>query len=113
MSTVTSRKPRVKPVRFARLWKGENLDILTLIIGEGEKQTRQDYYLYRIDGAAFGLAFKVEKLMVDGGDVYHVNLDPANGHHSCECLGHVKHGHKTRCKHVASLLALRAAGRLA
>ena len=41
--------------------------------------------------------------------VYHVVLDKARGHHSCECLGHLHHSH---CKHVDGLLALDKAGRL-
>jgi hypothetical protein len=82
--------------------------VLWLTVGE----QRTGYYLSALP-SDFGLAFKLEKFGIEGGEIYHVNLDTQTGNHSCECLGHVKHGHKIRCKHVASLLALRGAGKLA
>jgi hypothetical protein len=85
----------------------DSFRVLWLTVGK----TLTGYYLAALP-SDFGLAFRLEKFGIEGGAVYHVNLDPQTGQHSCECLGHVKHGHKTRCKHVASLLALRAAGKL-
>jgi hypothetical protein len=41
---------------------------------------------------------------------YDVRLDGPRS--SCECLGHLRHGQRTTCKHVAALLALTAAGQL-
>jgi hypothetical protein len=67
--------------------------------------TETDYWLQAIP-ADFGTAFKLEKFAKDGGEVYHVNLDAKRGHHTCECLGHLRWGHRTQCRHVAALLAL-------
>jgi hypothetical protein len=66
------------------------------------------YLLRPVKSQIGGAGWRVEKL--DGGDAYHVLL---NGRQStCECLGHLRHGHKTLCKHVAALAALTAAGKL-
>jgi predicted nucleic acid-binding Zn finger protein len=43
--------------------------------------------------------------------VYHVHLDDATGD-SCDCLGHIRWGHKTVCKHVAGIKACLQAGRI-
>jgi hypothetical protein len=83
-------------------------DFAVLTLTVGAKSTH--YYLSRVP-SDFGIAYRLEKFGIEGADVYNVLL-AADGNHVCECLGHLKHGHKTRCKHVASLLALRAAGRL-
>jgi len=54
------------------------------------------------------LGYQLEKL--DGQmqvvTVYHVLLDARDGYSSCDCLGHLRHGH---CKHVAGILVLRQA----
>ena len=54
--------------------------------------------------ADFGRGFELTKA---DGTLYHVCLDGLASH--CCCKGHSKHGH---CKHVDSLAALEAAGRL-
>jgi hypothetical protein len=83
-------------------------------VGEGEKARKYGYYLEAIP-ADFGVAFRLTKLehQVEAGmpDHYHVHLDP-RGRHSCECLGHLRHGHKTVCRHVAACVALVANGKL-
>lgn len=62
-------------------------------------------YLMTEIGSDFGRAFAVEK--AEDGTVYHVLLDGAES--SCECMGHLRHGH---CKHVSGLSALIDAGKL-
>jgi len=43
---------------------------------------------------------------------YHIVLDAQRGQHRCECMGHLRHGHQSPCKHIAALLALDKAGQL-
>lgn len=109
--TTTTRKPRVKPSRKANVTrpnsKGER--ILTLTETTGTKVKGASYYLTLIP-SDFGTGYRLEKFAIDGGDVYEVNLS-ADGN-TCCCLGHLRHGHKTVCKHIASLTALTAAGKL-
>jgi hypothetical protein len=88
---------------------------LLITEGDGEKAKRCGYYLTPVpcDG---GVAYHFEKFSTDeGGDAeardYDVYLS-AHGNHSCECKGHLRWGHKTRCRHVAALLALIAQGKL-
>jgi hypothetical protein len=58
----------------------------------------------------YGTAFELEKFSDE--TVYHVNIGGEDGHPSCECAGHLRWGHRTTCKHIASLTALVAAGRI-
>jgi hypothetical protein len=87
---------------------------LLVTVGTGDKAQRFGYYLQPLP-ADFGLAFRLTKLahQVEAGmpDHYDVRLDP-RGRHSCECLGHLRHGHKTVCRHVAACVALVASGKL-
>src|SRR4051794_1559880 len=71
---------------------------------EGRPET--SFWLTRLR-ADFGLAFELKKFVAEGGEVYHVNLSPADGRHSCECKGWLKWN---RCRHVAALTALIASG---
>ncbi len=68
--------------------------------------------LYRIEAirCEFGSsAFHVSENRT-GATVYDVLLDGFDeNRHSCECLGHYRHGH---CKHIKALLDLRAKGEL-
>ena len=63
------------------------------------------YFLKPIVCDLGGLGLQLTK---HDGEVYHVRLDGTSSH--CDCRGHIRWGH---CKHVESLLALQAAGRLA
>jgi hypothetical protein len=60
-----------------------------------------------------GLGYRVEKLGTEPSDgPYTVCLDAErglDGQHSCECKGHLAHGH---CVHVSALLALHQSGQL-
>jgi hypothetical protein len=77
---------------------------LTLFVGK-------ESFLYFLEPLAsdFGQGYRLEKFAT--GETYDVHLG-ADGHNSCECLGWLRWSHKTPCKHVASLLQLRAKGRL-
>jgi hypothetical protein len=99
------RKPRVKPPRFACLVvKPDGLHAGVLRLFTGRDAT--DYVLERTP-AAWGTGFLLTK--VGDGAEYHTNIGDASSSPTCECLGFLKHGH---CKHVESLQALAAAGRL-
>jgi hypothetical protein len=87
---------------------------LLIVVGAGDKAQRYGYYVEPL-ACDFGLAFRFTKLahqVEEGHDSYYdVLLDP-RGHHECFCLGHLRHGHRTVCKHVAVAAALVEAGRL-
>jgi hypothetical protein len=102
MPSIPSPARRVKPARFARLSPvlPSGKRVLTLYVGV----TSFRYYLTPVPGAPG--AYRLEKFAVDGGGSYDVDLTAP----SCECKGFLRWGH---CKHVDSLSALRASGRLA
>ena len=111
--TVRSRRS-VKPAR--RVYIGQPCNgvyAVSMIVGEGEKAKHYGYYLSPIP-ADFGLGFHFEKFAVEQVEGepsdYDVNLDLARGYHGCTCKGNTYRGH---CKHVESLLALIAAGKIA
>jgi hypothetical protein len=74
-----------------------------------EMQIGRDSFAYWIKPIVvdFGAAYEVRKLLADGGDVYHCHTETHR--FSCDCRGHVRHGH---CKHSDSIHALIAAGKL-
>jgi hypothetical protein len=113
MVTISTPRPRVKPARSLRLLSAPTANrpgLLRIAVGD-------DVFLYVVERipADFGQGFKLTKRVmvpVEGGvqptdaEVYHLNL---NGQRStCECLGHLRHGHRTVCKHIAALLALQS-----
>jgi len=69
------------------------------------------FFVDRIASEVGGAAFRLTKFeQFQRGDddaVYNVLLDGRRS--SCECKGHLRHGH---CRHVEALTALRAAGKL-
>ena len=100
--TTAVRKPRQrkKQQRFCNVVRDQNgVRTLTLRVG---KQV-DAYDLHEI-GADYGRGFELTKA---DGTVYHVCLDGLAS--MCDCKGHSKHGHR---KHVDSLAALEAAGKL-
>jgi hypothetical protein len=107
MCKVPSSKLPVKS-RTAHLSpKGESgRYILTL----SQDKTATVYWLSVLE-ADFGLAYRLEKF--SDGSTYDINVCLADPRHSsCECLGFLRWGHKTICKHVACLVALRSSGRI-
>jgi hypothetical protein len=108
-----TRKPRKKPERFARvLGKLFSGDLLVRIEERGPRSSIERRYCVRSIPSAWGQAFVWEKLGIDGGDVYHVNLGDDTTPATCECKGHLAHGHKTVCKHIACTRVLIAEGKL-
>jgi hypothetical protein len=101
-SRVKPGKPRRRPARSLRYFAGSP-GVLELTIAG----VVQDYYLSEI-GADWGRAFEVRKPLPDG-TVYHVHVDSQLGD-SCDCLGHLRWGHKTVCKHLSAVKALIAQG---
>ena len=98
--TRTPRQPRKKPARFCKLTRCEE-GTRTLTLRVGQKTDAYDLLEITSD---YGRGFELTKA---DGTVYHVNLDGLAS--ACDCKGHSRHGH---CKHVDSLTALQAAGRL-
>jgi hypothetical protein len=115
MSTVTAARPARKPATKDRKVSlvlplndaGQN-GVMRITEKRGRKVLVDEYLLYKIP-ADFGTAFLVEKRDYAVGEEhrYHVNLDGEHG--TCECKGFLQWNH---CRHVESLRALTAAGRL-
>jgi hypothetical protein len=81
---------------------------MTFIGPRSRKQTR--YHLTPLLDCE-DVAFEVRKFSCDlrpdeDGRPYAINL--VDG--TCECVGHLRHGHRTVCRHLASLRALRERG---
>jgi hypothetical protein len=100
------RKPRQKPARFVRLLvkpDGKATGVVRLTVGKESAD-----YLLTIIPADYGRGFKLVKVGIDATEgEYAVNID--GDRRSCECKGFLRHAH---CKHVESLAALIAAGKL-
>src|SRR5262249_12351526 len=84
-------------------WPG---GVLTMTIGKEVTH----YFAWPI-ATDYGEGWAVQKFNQPGDPpgtqhpTYHVNLDRQHGRNSCDCLGHLHHGH---CKHVDAMLALTA-----
>src|ERR1700730_12955484 len=94
-ATPKQRKSRPRPARSVRLVVEPSADesgVLVITVG---KQT----FPYFVDEIAsdYGRAFCLSK---SDGTSYDVNLGDADNHPSCDCLGHLRWGHKTVCKHL-------------
>ena len=116
MATVSSSRPRVKPVRTLRLVQapGANGEVGLLRIAFG-----REVFLYGIrrQPADFGTAFRLTKIVMRQIDPgvwqpgrrqarYNVLLAD-DGRDQCECKGFA---HAGRCKHVSALSKLRQLG---
>jgi hypothetical protein len=95
------RKPRPNPERSVRLERSPTEEESGVLIITAGKQT----FPYFIDPIAsdYGRAFSLQKL---DGTEYAVNLGDAENAASCGSTGHQRWGHRTVCKHLASLRAL-------
>lgn len=107
MATVTRTRPRVKPARSCRLWDVDGARVLTIVIGTGAKAQGTHYHFAEVL-CDFGRGFELRKFVTDGGEVYHVHLDPTTGS-TCDCLGYLKW---SRCKHRDAVAELVRRGRL-
>lgn len=108
MKTLTATRQARKVNRTVNLhWPITSCVPGLMTITEG---ARKDEYDVLSIGSDFGTAFEVTK---HGGETYHVclNWDGA-GNSTCDCKGHMQWGHKTVCRHVAALTALKNAGKL-
>jgi hypothetical protein len=114
VASISSPRPRVKPARFVRvLSRFSNGQILVEIEDRYPRSYKLTHYYLTSLPADFGRAFRFSKFACEGGEEYHVNVGGEGEPASCDCLGHLKHGHKTVCRHVACTRALIAAGKLA
>src|SRR5947209_820798 len=104
MATVSHPRPRVKPARTCRLLDvGPGHRLLSVVQGTGEQAAQTHYHLSEV-ACDFGRGFELRKLVTDGGETYSVHLDSTGD--SCTCLGHLRWGHKTVCKHIGAVKAL-------
>jgi hypothetical protein len=106
-TTTTNRKPRQRFVRLLLPTNDAGQNGLLRIAERRGRKVQVDEYLFDRIPADFGTAFLVEKKDAGPEHRYHVNLDGEHG--TCECKGFLSHNH---CRHVESLRALTAAGRL-
>jgi hypothetical protein len=87
--------------------------VYALCITQGKE--KRGYYVRQID-ADFGLAFSFTKFETDQEEgtpsEYAVNVDERGNDHTCECLGHIRYGHKKPCRHVAAVLTLLRTNRI-
>ena len=93
-------RQRKKPARFCKVTRDAD-GVRTLTLRVGKKTDAYDLLEITTD---YGRGFELTKA---DGTIYHVCLDGLCS--ACDCKGHSKHGH---CKHVESLAALEAAGKL-
>jgi hypothetical protein len=115
MASLTTRRPRVKASRSAQLGAPVTGHYPLLItVTKGARVERSGYYVQPLDSPMGGRAFRVHKLphQVEEGRPDHYDVHLAGAHSTCECLGHLRHGHRTVCKHVACLQALVSRNRI-
>jgi hypothetical protein len=109
MATLPARAARVKakPVRTVKL-----IDIghpvLMIRQTTGEKTEQFEYSLRRL-ASDFGTAFELAKWDDAGGVAERYNVLLHGAESTCDCKGFTYRG---RCKHLESLTALQAAGKL-
>jgi hypothetical protein len=103
------RKPRQKPMRFARIVNDAETLVCTLVIRTVEQPSgRETVDTYTVEDigtdrqGARGIS-----LTNPDGTVYNLELD--GGYRSCDCKGHERHGH---CKHADAVAKLIELGRL-
>src|SRR5438132_1255350 len=107
MSSLTTRRPRVKPQRFLRLLAP---DLVRITAGKAI----DTYHVVPMPsdlGPAFAVAklLHADELSVEYAPAYDVCLGDADTSPSCSCQGYLRHGH---CRHVDALAVLRRLGRL-
>ena len=105
-TTSAARLQRQKPSRTIRLEdapQGRLPGCLLMTVGKEVSR----YLITLVPSQIGGQGYRLEKIGEPTSD-YHVHLSDI-GHHDCECLGYLRHGH---CRHIHGLLALRNAGKL-
>lgn len=115
MTTTTVRSARTarkKPARTLRF--NARCGAVFMTVGKEEFNYWLDTLPHQLgsDTLAYRLTKFVATQQPGQPDAYDVRIQPAKKTGECECMGALRHGHKTQCKHVASLLALVEAGKL-
>jgi hypothetical protein len=106
------RQPKTRTCRLAHTDGGPALVIRQQ---QGTQAVKVDAYFLAEVGAAEGRGFEVRK---HDGTLYHTNIkgqcgpNGENDPSTCDCPGALQWGHRTRCKHIASLRKLIAEKRL-
>lgn len=85
---------------------------LTGILHVTDARSEKGYYVDRL-ASEYGAAYRLTKLIRKAGEPDHYDVCLDGDEATCECLGHLKHGHKTVCRHVAALRCLRQRGSIA
>ena len=114
MSTTTQvrkprqRRPKVRTVNLLLPIGPLNINGVLRITEDGQETL---FFVDRLASEVGGAGFRLTKFEQhqrgDEDAAYHVLLDGERS--TCECKGHLRHG---RCRHVAALAALQAAGKL-
>jgi hypothetical protein len=99
LKATRQRKPKKKVARFIRAILPLNAEgkngVIRIVVGK----MIEEYTVSRI-ASDFGTGFQLDKIGWDETN-YHVNLDGKSS--TCDCKGHLQHGH---CKHCDGLQAL-------
>jgi hypothetical protein len=106
MTTATrTRKPQPRSMRLCTIGTA---DVLWLTVGK----LTTAYKLTRLE-SDFGQAYRLSKAIQGDGAAEEYDVCLLDGGRStCECKGHLQHGHKTVCKHIAALGLLQKQGKL-
>jgi hypothetical protein len=99
MPTRTRKPATRKPARTCKLYPGSPALLVLTVGGKAD-----DYFLEPLGVPG---CWRFRKPLPDGTTY---DVDTRAG--TCECLGHLRWGWRTVCKHRAALAALVAAGRL-
>ena len=106
-TTKPTPRQRKQPQRFVKLVRQGACLFLTIREVLSKNRDKIDAYDLLEIGADTGRGFELTK---PDRTVYHVNVGGMQ--ESCECKGHLQHGHRTVCKHRAVLAKLIALGKL-
>jgi hypothetical protein len=115
MSEPTTRRSPVKPTRtrFVRVLATYAADhVLAEIEERGPRSCTADRYAVWAIPSDYGRAFRVVKVGDEEASYYAVNVGGEGEPATCECKGHLQHGDRTVCRHIACLRALIASGKL-
>ena len=116
MSTLASPARPVKAKKKDRtacvLSRFDNGLTLVEITERGPRSVAVSLYYVSPFAADYGRAFLFQGVAAKSGSRYCVNVGDKDSAPSCECKGHLQHGHKTVCRHLACVRALIAAGKL-
>jgi hypothetical protein len=114
MTTVAVRSARTAAPKKTRtatvLSKFDNGTTLVEITERGPRSVSVSLYCVAPLASDYGKAFQWTGIAKKAGSNYAACLDGKAS--SCDCLGHLQHGRKTVCRHLACTRALLEAGKL-